>query len=100
MPNCRRNFNRCLSIIFLGCALISLPVTAAGTGDAKKLFKQICARCHGEKATGNDVVDSPAIAGQRAEYLKRQLVNFSSGKRGANPEDKVGGQMIEMAKLL
>jgi cytochrome c553 len=100
MSNCRRNFNHCLSMILLSCALVSLPVTAAGTGDAKKLFKQICASCHGEKATGNDVIDSPAIAGQRTEYLKRQLVNFSSGKRGANPEDKVGGQMIEMAKLL
>lgn len=100
MPSYRRNFSRCLGIILVGCALVNMPVTAAGTGDAKKLFKQICASCHGDKAKGNDVVDSPAIAGQQAEYLKRQLVNFSSGKRGANPEDRVGGQMTEMAKLL
>ena len=100
MPNNLMNFYRCLSIIFLSWALVSMPAIAAGTGDAKKLYKQICASCHGEKAKGNDVVDSPAIAGQSAEYLKRQLINFSSGKRGANPEDRVGGQMVEMAKLL
>ena len=100
MPNYCSNFDRCLSIIFLGCALVSMPANAADTDDAKTLYKQICASCHGQQAKGNDVVDSPAIAGQSAEYLKRQLLNFSSGKRGANPADKVGGQMVEMAKLL
>lgn len=103
MPNNVMNVNRYLQILSL-CAisllLISMPVSAAGTGASKKLFKQVCASCHGAKAMGNDIVDSPALAGQSAEYLERQLVNFASGLRGADPEDKSGGQMIEMAKLL
>lgn len=93
-------YKQILSLCALACMLISMPVSAASTGGAKKLFKQICASCHGTNAMGNDIVDSPALAGQSAEYLERQLVNFASGLRGANPEDRAGGQMVEMAKLL
>jgi cytochrome c553 len=75
-------------------------VEAADAPSAKKLYKQICASCHGAKAKGNDALGSPALAGQGAEYLKRQLTNFSTGLRGADRKDSFGGQMVEMAKLL
>lgn len=103
MPNNTMDVSRYLqkvSLCVISLLLINMPVCAAGTGNAKKLYKQVCASCHGPKAMGNDVVDSPALAGQSAQYLERQLVNFSSGLRGADPEDRSGGQMIEMAKLL
>ncbi len=59
-----------------------------------------CIACHGADGEGNVALASPAIAGQSEEYLARQLQNFKSGLRGANPEDTGGAQMRPMAATL
>lgn len=38
-----------------------------------------CASCHGEAGQGN--LSTPRLAGQPAEYLKKQLQDFASGQR-------------------
>lgn len=53
-------------------------------GDAilgKKLYLQECDTCHGRNAIGNYVFEAPTLAGQRSNYIKRQLKKFSNGKR-------------------
>jgi len=44
-------------------------------------FAQYCARCHGPQAQGNAARAIPALAGQRFDYLVRQLANFSGAER-------------------
>jgi cytochrome c553 len=55
------------------------PPSAADRGE--KIYKQYCAACHAGEGTGNSFRAVPALAGQRAEYLRRQIVSFSSDER-------------------
>ena len=74
----------------------------AFAGDVEKghaLFVS-CATCHGEQAEGNSSLKAPALAGQSATYLVRQLEQFRSGLRGSNAEDIAGQQMQPMAEAL
>ena len=61
---------------------------------------QSCAVCHGEGGQGNVELGAPALAGQRAQYLERQLQYFKSGVRGADPRDTQGLQMQAMVDTL
>lgn len=61
---------------------------------------QTCATCHGANAEGNPALHAPAIAGQTASYLVRQLNHFRTGIRGSHPEDNYGAQMKAMAATL
>jgi len=45
------------------------------------IFKQHCATCHGPEGHGDPARTIPALAGQRFDYLVRQLANFSGGER-------------------
>jgi len=80
-------------------ALISCAAGAAGPAAAPQAFA-ICVACHGAHGEGNAAVGAPAIAGQHAAYLERQLRNFRSGLRGANPADSYGAQMRTVAASL
>ena len=60
----------------------------------------ICATCHGAQGEGNPALNSPKIAGQSAWYMKRQLMAFKSGTRGAHPDDVYGQQMAPMTVTL
>ncbi len=79
-----------LFLFAIGSA-VALPA-AAGTG-GKELFGRTCVVCHGAGAQGNPALGAPALAGQSAAYLERQLLAFKSGLRGANPQDTFGAQM-------
>jgi cytochrome c oxidase subunit 2 len=76
-----------------------LPVGAPFAEDGPTLFSQ-CVACHGRKAEGVASTGAPAIAGQEAAYLQRQLQKFRSGLRGANPQDTYGAQMRAIALTL
>jgi cytochrome c oxidase subunit II len=47
--------------------------TDAGGGRGAALYVRRCERCHGAMAEGNDAGFAPRLAGQHAEYVKRQL---------------------------
>lgn len=59
-----------------------------------------CVACHGSKAEGNAALNAPALAGQHAAYLQRQLRNFRTGLRGAHASDKPGAQMRTVAATI
>ena len=50
-------------------------------GDAKKGITA-CIACHGVQGKGVAQAGFPAIAGQQADYLKKQLSSFRGGSRG------------------
>ncbi|WP_448211331.1 c-type cytochrome [Colwellia sp. MEBiC06753] len=72
-------------------------------GDAKngyRYYQAKCGACHGGAAEGNKSFNAPKLAGQDADYLKRQMANFVAGVRGSHAEDKFGKQMSMMARIV
>jgi cytochrome c553 len=67
--------------------------------DSKTLYTS-CAACHGQKGEGNRALGAPNIAGMADWYVKTQLENFASGRRGTNPGDTYGAQMRAGAMTL
>jgi cytochrome c oxidase subunit 2 len=73
---------------------------ATGNAEKGKSAYLTCATCHGQKAEGMKSLGAPALAGQEAYYLRQQLNNFRTNKRGAHSEDAYGAQMAPFAKTL
>ena len=85
-----------LGLLFVSL-LLTLPAVAAEQGEA--LYGS-CVACHGADGAGNAAFNAPALAGQDASYLERQLNNFRSGLRGTAAGDTYGMQMRGMASIL
>lgn len=61
-------------------ALAEQPAKA-DAAKAQQIVTQVCAACHG--ADGNSVAAAnPKLAGQHAEYITKQLINFKIAKPG------------------
>lgn len=58
-----------------------------------------CVACHGADGGGNKTLNAPAIAGQEAWYVARQLKNFKNGIRGG-ANDMIGMTMAPNAQML
>ena len=89
-----------MKLIIVMLAVLMSQLTAAQDLAAGKAAYGICASCHGAAGEGNTAMNSPALAGQDAAYLARQLQHFKSGIRGAAPGDTFGAQMRGMAGTL
>jgi len=89
-------------LAYIGSLPVPPPPAATVQGDANagKQLYATCATCHGAKAEGNTQLNAPRLAGQDDWYLVRQLKNYKSGLRGANPKDSYGAQMKPMAAML
>jgi cytochrome c oxidase subunit 2 len=74
-------------------------VTPSGIVRGEELFEN-CYPCHGKGGGGNSSLGAPAIAGLPRWYIERQLLNFRSSMRGANPQDIEGARMRPMARAL
>jgi cytochrome c553 len=76
--------NRTIRVALLG-ALITLATR--GIADAEisaPASAAVCQGCHGLRGEGNGPAHIPRLAGQSAEYLRKQLKDYASGDR-ANP---------------
>ena len=80
---------------WLWAVLLTLSA-ATFAADAGKAFAP-CVACHGSGGEGNPQLNAPAIAGQDAAYLERQLLNLRAGRRGLHPSDTSGAQMRAIA---
>lgn len=92
-----------LKLVFTVCALLSAAsagVLAAGDPERGQSLYAVCGSCHGANAEGNQALNAPALAGQEAWYMERQLKNFKNGIRGSDPKDTYGMQMAPMAATL
>jgi cytochrome c oxidase subunit 2 len=85
-------------LTFLSLLLPGLVL--AGNVDSGKELYSTCVACHGENAEGNPELLAPGLAGQSESYLTRQIWDFKNRRRGAEPEDTAGAQMLEMADTL
>ena len=83
--------------VLVTLCLAAGAVHAEGDAAAGKALFAACAACHGASGEGIAAVNAPALGGQDAGYIARQLANFRSGIRGANPADTLGAQMRGMA---
>ncbi len=84
---------------FVFALLLAGSAFAADSGRGEALYAT-CVACHGADGAGNAALNSPALAGQDAAYLQRQLLHFQNGMRGADPRDTYGMQMRGMAATL
>jgi len=75
--------------------MLLATLTAQAAGIEAQLAT--CNTCHGSKGEGNAALFAPALAGQRVEYIARQLHAFKNGIRGENPDDKHGATMRGIA---
>ncbi len=87
-----------LAVSFLVAGLAG--VASAADLEKGKASYEVCAACHGADGAANKLVNAPAIGGMPASYTTRQLKNFKSGVRGADPSDTYGAQMRPMAMTL
>lgn len=71
------------------------PALAAAPADPAVIAT--CSACHGAQGEGNAALFAPRLAGQRGDYLARQLRAFKSGARGTHPDDKHGTTMRAIA---
>ncbi len=60
----------------------------------------VCAACHGSQGEGNPAMNGPKLAGQADWYLKRQIMSYKNGLRGAHENDAIGRVMIGMVASL
>ncbi len=67
-----------------------LTVAGADLALGEQIHKKTCSPCHGAQGEGNRVLSAPALAGQDAAYLVRQLDAFRRGLRGADLRDPPG----------
>jgi cytochrome c oxidase subunit 2 len=88
------------SATFLIALALSAPDAAAQDVDHGKDDYKLCASCHGFDAAGSKLVNAPALAGQEAWYLERQIKNFRAGIRGNNDGDTHGQAMALMTRGL
>lgn len=71
----------------LACALVSAPAAAAPAAAAPSAASKPgeaippCEACHGAHGEGMAAAHVPRIAGQSAEYLKKQLDDYAEGTR-------------------
>ncbi len=65
-------------------------------GDANKGITA-CVACHGVKGKGMAQASFPALAGQNADYLKKQIANFRDGSRGNDRNNMMRNIAIKLS---
>ena len=88
------------TVLILLWSLSSFSAFALADANKGKSLYTVCVACHGAAGEGNKALNAPRLAGQEDWYIVRQLKNFKSGIRGADPKDTYGMQMRPMAMTL
>jgi len=76
-------------------ASLSLENTTQSTPSIKGAETKIarCTGCHGKSAIGKS--GFPRLAGQRSDYLKKQLLNFKNKTRKGGPMNSIASSLSE-----
>ncbi|MFQ5551273.1 MAG: c-type cytochrome [Gemmatimonadales bacterium] len=86
------------SIVY--AAMLPVGINAQSVDAGRAAYTTTCVACHGANGEGNKALGAPAIAGQSAWYVQRQLQNFRAGARGTASADTYGAQMRAMAMAI
>jgi cytochrome c553 len=76
------------------------PASEGNPSRGNNIYQNACGSCHGLKAEGNPLLNSPRLSGLDASYLYLQYQNFALGIRGAHPDDRFGKQMAFMSRTV
>ncbi len=87
-------------VLLLTSLALTTTVWAKGDPERGQWHYATCGGCHASNGNGMPKLQSPSLAGQEAWYLKRQILNFKKGIRGAHPDDELGQWMRPMANML
>ncbi|MEE4661085.1 MAG: c-type cytochrome, partial [Halieaceae bacterium] len=79
--------------LLLALAIAALSVSTHSHAQQAPAAYGTCIACHGADGAGNPALNAPALAGQDAAYLARQITHFKAGVRGSDPRDTIGRQM-------
>ena len=93
------NTSNIMLLRILLLAVVACTASMVHGQDGKSLYNT-CSACHGANGEGNAAMHAPALAGQSASYIARQLDHFKRGVRGNDVGDPYGPQMKAMAALL
>ncbi len=85
------------TLLVVGLSLLASQVQAEQPSAAVLAQVAVCQSCHQANGAGSAELAAPALAGQDADYLARQLVNFQQGWRGKDPRDVQGQSMLAIA---
>lgn len=69
-----------------------------GNANEGEVLYKTCRACHGMNGEGMKGTGAPSLAEQEPYYLKQQLQNFRTNKRGVHEKDFFGAQMAPFAK--
>ncbi len=90
-------------------AFFAVQAQTAGTGEASEVGQKLyfggdakkgitaCVACHGVKGKGMAQAGFPALAGQNADYLKKQLASFRDGSRANDRGNMMGNIAIKLS---
>jgi len=67
---------------------------------ARFRYANECMECHRYNGKGEIVFHSAPLISLNRSYLKRQLMNYRSGRRGASEGDLYGAKMVENMKRM
>ena len=70
-----------LAVAQASCESTPSSELSAAQMRGKAIYKHSCVACHAEHGTGNAFAAAPALAGQRFEYLRNQILDFSADER-------------------
>lgn len=76
------------------------PLLEGGDAERGQQLYATCTACHLADAQGNKDLNAPPLVHASDWYLLRQLSNFKSGIRGADPADTTGILMRPMSMTL
>ncbi|GAA5315618.1 MAG: hypothetical protein AseanaTS_08230 [Candidatus Pelagadaptatus aseana] len=86
------------AVLWVATAVLWIAPAYAADPVAGEALYQSCVACHGDQAQGNDALGAPALAGQQAPYIARQIQAYQSGLRGS--EDHYAAQMPALVETL
>jgi len=80
---------------------VDQPMTIQGGDAAAGQAKYaVCVACHGADGAGNEGLHAPKLTDKADWYLLIQLEKYSSGMRGAHPDDAFGQTMRAISTTL
>lgn len=80
--------------------LTEKPENEANIERGRYMFANHCMECHRYNGKGEVVFHSAQLIGLNRSYLRRQLENFHSAKRGGDPKDIYGNKMVDITSRL
>ncbi len=90
-------------------AYFAVQTPKAGTGEASEVGHKLyfggdvnkgitaCVACHGVQGKGMAQAGFPALAGQNADYLKKQIASFRDGSRANDKNDMMRNIAIKLS---